>query len=185
MDIMEAIYRRRAVRAFANEPVSRQVLQDLVDAAIHAPSARNQQPWVFSVVTGAAVPRIAAPAKAYMLSQLPAEGPMAAYREHLGNPAFDIFYGAPALVVIAATATDLWQTEDCALAAQNLMLAAHARGLGTCWVGFARAWLNLPEGKAALGLPAHCTPVAPLIVGRPLAPPPVTERRAAEIHWVE
>ena len=53
------------------------------------------------------------------------------------------------------------------LAAENLMLAAYAAGLGTCWIGVAQGFLNALDGKAMLGLPAAWVPVAPVIVGHP------------------
>jgi len=68
----------------------------------------------------------------------------------LNDPNFDIFYGAPALIVISTVTQIPWAIEDSALAAENLMLAARGMGLGTCWIGFAQAWLGTPEGKAAL-----------------------------------
>lgn len=55
----------------------------------------------------------------------------------LDNERFQIFYHAPALIVIAAKRASAWAVEDFALAAQNLMFAAHAEGLGSCWLGLA------------------------------------------------
>jgi nitroreductase len=64
------------------------------------------------------------------------------------------------------------------------MLTARAAGLGTCWIGFAQAWLGTPEGQMALGLPANYVPVAPIIVGHPKSAPPPVPRREPEIRWV-
>jgi nitroreductase len=86
--------------------------------------------------------------------------------------------------VISSVAESPWAVEDCALAAQNLMLAARAAGLGTCWIGFAEAWLGTPEGKAVLELPATSLPVAPIIVGHPKSAPPPVPRREPEIRWI-
>ena len=72
--------------------------------------------------------------------------------------------------MIASATAGRWAIENCSLAAENLMLAACGAGLGTCWIGLAQAWLATPAGKAALGLPAACLPVAPIIVGRPKSP---------------
>ncbi len=74
--------------------------------------------------------------------------------------------------------------EDCALAAENLMLSAHGLGLGTCWIGFSQGYLNTPEGKQALGIPATWVPVAPIIVGHPKTVPAPVARREPEIRWV-
>ena len=185
MDLKEAIYSRRAVRDYTAEPVDEQTLRQLIDAAIQAPSAINEQPWSFCVVRDQAVlARISRDAKAHVLGSSLA-GPRAGrFRELLGNLNFDIFYQAPVLIVISATAAVRWHVEDCALAAENLMLAARAAGLGTCWIGFAQGWLGTTEGRAALNLPAAYVPVAPIIVGHPKAAPPPIPRKEPEIHWI-
>jgi nitroreductase len=99
-------------------------------------------------------------------------------------PDFNIFYHAPVLILISATTQGPWIVEDCSLAAENLMLAAYAGGLGTCWIGFAQGFLNTSEGKKMLGLPPACIAVAPIIVGRPTALPAPVPRKEPEIHWV-
>jgi nitroreductase len=63
------------------------------------------------------------------------------------------------------------------------MLAAHGAGLGTCWIGFARAWLDLPEGRKALSIPAHYIPVAPIAIGHPKTEMPLVPRRHPDILW--
>jgi len=69
------------------------------------------------------------------------------FRAMLSDPNFHIFYHAPVLILISGTAESLWKAEDCALAAENLMLAAYVAGLGSCWIGFAQRFLNSPDGK--------------------------------------
>lgn len=118
----------------ANSPrnPSTEVLRQLVDAAIQAPGAVNQQPWLFTVVQDKALlARISREAKAHMLRTSAAALASHHFQSILENPEFDIFYHAPALIVISAAAGP-WIVEDCALAAENLMLAACAAGLGTC-----------------------------------------------------
>ena len=185
MDLKEAIYNRRAVRNFTTETVSENVLRQLIDAAIQAPSAVNQQSWTFSIVRDKdLLARISREAKAYMLRTSPAALASPHFQELLGNPEFDIFYRAPVLIVISAQAESPWVVEDCALAAENMMLTACAAGLGTCWIGFAQSWLGTPEGKATLKLPDSSKPVAPIIVGHPKAPAPAVPRKEPKINWV-
>ncbi|HTP90700.1 MAG TPA: nitroreductase family protein [Xanthobacteraceae bacterium] len=185
MDIKEAIYTRRAVRDFTAEDVDEGVIRELVDAAIQAPSAVNQQPFSFCVVRDKALlAKISTAAKAYMLRNSPVGLMSHHFHGILNDPDFDIFYHAPALVVISAIADIPWAVEDCALAAENLMLAARAAGLGTCWIGFAQAWLGTPEGKAALKLPPAYRPIAPIIVGHPKSPSPAVPRKQPEIQWL-
>ncbi|GBL46905.1 nitroreductase [Sulfuriferula multivorans] len=81
------------------------------------------------------------------------------------NPDFNIFHDAGTLIVICAKPSSPFVEADCWLAAENLMLAACAIGLGSCVIGSSVAALNLPEVKAELGIPAEFNAVAPLIVG--------------------
>ncbi len=186
MDVMQAIYQRRAVRSFAARPVEAEVLRALIDAAIQAPSAINLQPWRFAVVQRReTLRRIAAAARDHLLSMMHPESPFLRFRSMLEDPACDVLHGAPALVVICATSAEPQAAEDCALAAQNLMLAAYARGLGTCCIGLARPWLNQPEGKRLLRIPAVCVPILPIIVGEPTATPPAPGRHAPHIDWID
>jgi len=186
MDVKDAIYTRRAVREFTGEPVTESAISRLIDAAIQAPSAVNQQPWIFSVVRDKTLlSRISNEAKAFMLTNSPAALLSHHFREILGDPKFDIFYHAPALIVIAAAAESPWAVADCALAAENLMLTARSFGLGTCWIGFAQGWLATADGKATLKLPPACVPIAPIIVGHPKSEPPAVPRKEPTILWID
>jgi nitroreductase len=152
---------------------------------VQAPSAVNQQPWTFTVVRDQDVlDRISQQAKPYMLATMPASRHSDQLRSHLSDPNFQIFHGAPVLILISAIEQGPWIVEDCALAAENLMLAAYAAGLGTCWIGFAQSFLNTSDGKNMLGLPAAWVPVAPIILGHPKAAPPPVSRKEPEIRWV-
>jgi nitroreductase len=185
MDLKEAIYSRRSVRDFTTASIDEKVLTELINAAIQAPSAVNQQPCSFCVVRDKNVlAKISREAKTHMLKRSPVGLMSHHFQEILNDPDFDIFYSAPALIIISTVSEIPWAIEDCALAAENLMLAACGIGLGTCWIGFAQAWLGTPEGKAAVQLPASYVPVAPIIVGQPrLAPEPVA-RKEPEIRWL-
>lgn len=184
MDVMDAIHKRRSVRDFASDAIDRTVIRQIIDAAIQAPSAVNEQPWCFTVVQEQpTLDRISSRAKAHLLAA-PSGSLPARLHDMLRNPDFQIFYHAPALVVISARANGPWMIEDCALAAENLMLAACAVGLGTCWIGFAQAWLQSPDGRKALNLPAEAVPVAPIIVGRPRSAAPAVPRKEPQIEWI-
>jgi nitroreductase len=185
MDLERALYSRRSVRAYAATPVAEATIRQLIDAAVQAPSAVNEQPWIFSVVRDPpTLSRIATAAKAHLLpAPLDHELP-APLRDMLASPAFDIFYGAPALIVISSASSSPWAAVNCALAAENLMLAARNAELGTCWIGFAQPWLGTPAGKAAIGVSANSDPVAPIVLGRPEAEPPPVQRKEPEIIWI-
>ena len=186
MELMTAIYERRAVRDYTPAAIDEASIKALIDAAIQAPSAMNQQPWSFCVVRDQALmSRISSESKAYMLRNSPVGLVSHHFEEMLSNSEFHIFYHAPVLILISAVAESPWSVIDCTLAAQNLMLAAHGMGLGSCWIGFAQGWLGTPEGKAALGLPTSYLPIAPIIVGHPKpADRQTAKRNDAEVHWI-
>src|ERR1019366_927176 len=92
MHLKEAIYTRRAVREFTDEPVDEKTLRELIDAAVQAPSAVNQQPWSFCVVRDKAVlARISREAKAHMVRTSPAGLVSHHFQEILSDPNLDIF----------------------------------------------------------------------------------------------
>lgn len=185
MNLKDAIYGRRATRAYTAEPVPEPMIETLIAAAIQAPSAVNEQPWHFTIIRNQdLLERISTAAKAHMLKVMQSSSFPHHLHGRLQDPQFHIFYHAPALIVISTRAGD-WHVENAALAAQNLMLAAHGAGLGSCWIGFAQRWLETGEGRMTLALPEHYLPVAPIIVGHPKQPVPPVPREAPWMHWLD
>ncbi|HET9793920.1 MAG TPA: nitroreductase [Thermoanaerobaculia bacterium] len=183
MDVMTAIFERRAIRAFTADPVTRSRIESLIEASVQAPSARDLEPWAFVVFEGRdRLKRMAEEVREFLLAS-PAAQASPELRARFSDPGFDVFYGAPVLVVICATSGESQAAEDCCLAAQNFMLAARAAGLGTCPIGLARPWLSQPSTKEKLGIPAGQVPVFPLVLGRPDEQPGRRPRRPAAIVW--
>lgn len=187
MELMDAIYHRRSVREYTDRPVPRVRVMELIQAAIQAPSAVNQQPWAFAVIRGRArLAEYSERARAHMLATLPQTLALHQRSDALTDPAFNAFHQAGTVVVIYAKPARYNPAEDCCLAAQNLMLAAHGLGLGTCPVGFVRAWLDLLEVKLELGVPPNYHAVLPIAVGWPAHKPPPVPRHEPEIAcWIE
>jgi nitroreductase len=185
VELRTAIRQRRAVRDYTLVPIPAAGLRELIVAASWAPSAMNEQPWHFTVVTDAALlDDISRCSKAWMLQGVAKLQRPGHFRDLMADPQFHIFYHAPALIVISVPGDGQWSAEDCALAAQNLMLAALDQGLGSCWIGFAQGWLNTEDGHNALGLPRQSRIVAPIIVGHPKVPPPSVPRKPPLITWI-
>lgn len=111
MNAIEVIKTRRSVRAYQDKPVDRAVIEDIVDCGRLAATARNTQPWEFIVVTD--------PATRGQLADLAPNGPF--------------LVGAPVCIVVLCKDGTYYLEDGCA-ATQNMLLAAHAHGLGSCWV---------------------------------------------------
>jgi nitroreductase len=144
---VSAIYHRRAVRAYTAESVNRMTIERLIEAAIQAPSAMDSEPWAFVVFEGKARLREFSDAIKSELSKSEEASNRPAIQSIFSDPAFNVFYGVPVLILICATSAESQAAEVCCLAAQNLMLAAHDSGLATCPIGFARKWLSSPSTR--------------------------------------
>lgn len=187
MELMEAIKTRRSVRDYTEKPVSKETIRLLLEAAAQAPSAMNSQPWAFAVIQGAVtLKELSDSAKTCLLAGLTPDSPLARYRETLEDKGYNIFYNATTLVLILAKPAGPCPVEDCQLAAENLMLAARAQGLGTCYMGFGGIYLNTPAGKQAYGIPENYKVAAAIIVGTPKEELSAPEKNALEIvFWKE
>lgn len=185
MNTLEAIYERRSVRRFSDLSVNDDEIHKLLDAAVQAPTATNSQPWAFAVIRGSAVLRdLSDGAKAYLLANMDKLRHLCKYEKVLSKPQYNIFYNAQCLIVIFARPEGPHPDYDCCLAAQNIMLAATELGLGTCWIGFASHYLNLPEIKSAFHISGEYNAVAPIIVGHPkFKMPKVTKKTPAILYW--
>jgi len=182
MEFSQVVLGRRAVRHYKADAVPAPLIEQLIELSVHAPSAMNHQPWAFAVTNDPArIDEYATLAKEYYLAHEDVPNPVRAMLEEPGN---SIFHHAPVMVLVLARSDTEQAREDCCLAAQTLMLAARDVGLGCCWVGFGRPWLNRPETRAQLKLPRGYRVVAPIVMGYPVEWPPVHGRVTPEIRWL-
>ena len=124
---------RRSVRKYKPDMVPEDVLNRIVEAGTYAPNGYGRQSAIILVVTDQEVRN--------KLSQMNAE--ILGWQQ-------DPFYGAPVVLVVLADRTAETCVEDGSLVLGNLMNAAHAEGLGSCWIHRAREEFDSPEGKALL-----------------------------------
>lgn len=186
--LLDAIYRRRSVRAYTEQLPTRSLIDELLDAAIQAPTAMHQEPWAFVVIQDKArLKHYSDQAKAMLREGELAVGWGSTLRaragrfEMLAEAAFNVFYDASTLVVVCRTIDGPFAEADCWLAAQNLMLAATSKGLGCCCIGLAVPLLNRPDIKRELGIPDEGAAVAPVILGYARGPLPASSRRAPRV----
>ncbi len=184
MSVMDAIYHRRAVRHYGSQPVDADTIRALLDAAVHAPTAVHEEPWAFAVIQDRnLLDRLSDSVKemAQHETQRPQPAQETQLARLLGHSDFDVFHGAGTLIVLYGRFPGPFVVADCWLAAENLMLAACARGLGTCVIGSSVPALNAPSWKAELKIPTPMTAVAPIIVGVPAGETPPVSRKPPEI----
>lgn len=178
MRLEEIIRGRRSVRAYEDRPVAEELIRELIDLGIHAPTASRMQPWAFVVVQDKALMlEWSDRAKEQLLAQMDSNPYLQQYRALLENKQFNIFYDAPCLLVIYGDKASPNHVIDCTLAAQNIMLSAYEKGLGTCWIGFSMQVGNEPAMKQKLGVPENYRLVAPLVLGYPKGQWPYVPRR--------
>ena len=182
MELTKAVYSRRSVRAYAPTPVERPLIEELLASAVQAPSGMNVQPWAFGVIQGVeALRSYSDRAKKILLAMFGDADWFAHYKERVAAPDYSLFYGAPALVAVYAKPTGPMAQIDCCLAAENLMLAACEKGLGSCWIGFSMGFFQSPEAKQEFGVPDDYSIVAPIVLGYPDGPIPPVEKNPPEI----
>jgi len=152
MDIFEALRTRRSIRKYTDEPVSDDDLRLLLEMAMLAPSARNEQPWQFVAIRDK--------------SQLEAIAKTSPYTHMAAS--------APLVVVVCGDMRDdkamgMW-VQDCAAATQNFMLAARGKDIGCVWCGVHPNAEREAYVRATLGLPEEITPFGLICAGHPAQP---------------
>jgi nitroreductase len=162
MDAMEAIMSRRSIRRFTDRTPPDREVKLLLEAAMQAPSANNHQPWYFVVID-----------ERRLLDAVPAFHPYAG-----------MLPGAPLAVMVCGDSEAVdkfgYLIQDCSAATENLLLAAHARGLGAVWLGIYPREERMAGMKELLGLPGTILPFALIALGYPAEQKPAQRRYKGE-----
>ncbi len=160
MDAIEVLKTRRSVRAYRSEPVPRKIIEDVIDCGRLAATAVNIQPWEFVVVTDAGMLR--------RIAETTDHGKFIAQ--------------VPACVVVLCQDTKYY-LEDGSAATENILLAARAHGLGSCWVaGDKKPYAS--DICRLVGAPKGYKLVSLIPIGYPAETPEQTKRPLADVlHW--
>jgi nitroreductase len=183
MDAIECMHRRRSIRSYQANPVARELIEELLWAAVQAPTppASGNDAWAICVIEGhARLERYGERARVYAFEHQPSGRPW----EWTVRPGFKVFWGAPVLVLLCARTGNLEAAFDCCRAGQNLLLAAQARSLGACWVGAPIPWLADARTHDELALPQGFEPAVAIILGYPAETPTGSPRPRPRVQWL-
>lgn len=168
MDALEAILSRRSIRRYTNNPVPDEQIEKLLQAAMAAPSAHNEQPWHFIVIKARQI-----------LNQIPKIHP---YAQMLIDAQVGICVCAD-LELEKDKDLGYW-IQDCSAATENILVAANALGLGACWLGVHPRDERKKAMARLLCLPEHVVPLCIIAVGQPAESKRPAERwKVNRIHY--
>ena len=183
MEFHDLLKQRRSIRDFQKKDVSTDTIRDIIGESCLAPSSVKSQPWRYVVINSKDImKRLSGESKANFLSDIAQnpDSPARKYEDILRNKEFNIFYNAPCLVYVFGQRNYRLLDVDCSLFACYFMLAAAARGLGTCWIGLG-THVRSQELLREIGIPQDCRVVAPIIIGYPKSIPEPSDRNAPQI----
>jgi len=170
MDAMENLFSRRSIRKYTTQPVTEEVLREILEAAMSAPSAGNQQSWHFVIIDDRKI-----------LDEIPAF-----------HPHSQMLKEAPVAILVCGDLklekhVGYW-VQDCSAATENLLLAVHAKGLGAVWLGIFPREERVEGLRKLLGIPDHVIPLSLISIGYPAeSKPPRPDRynvdKIHHNHW--
>jgi len=167
MDAIEVILSRRSIRKYKKKAVPKKLIDELLNAAMHAPSACNEQPWHFVIINNREV-----------LNEVPKY-----------HPHSYMIREAPVAIVVCvdlnlAEEDKVWWVQDCSAAAENILIAAQAKGLGAVWLGVYPKDDRVKGIQGLLALPQNIIPLCIIPIGYPDEKKPYENRyQSSRIHY--
>lgn len=171
-ETLKTMLSRRSIRAFLPEAVPQPLLDEIINAGLYAPSGMGRQSTVILAVTDKALRD--------ELMQMNAK--------IMGREGTDPFYGAPCVLVVLADRSAPTYLYDGALTMGNLMLAAHALRLGSCWIHRAKEEFDSPRGKEILkqyGIAGDYEGIGHCILGYAAQTPQPAERKEGRVFYAK
>lgn len=187
MDALDALMTRRSVRKFQDRQIPDELLDRIITAGMYAPSALDLQPWGFVVVQDQDVlNRISDYCKPIMINGMQhAKGGISeAFLSMLKGEGYSIYYHAPTVIMVCGKIHNRFKEVDCTICAENMMLAAHALGIGSCWIGSADVAFDNQEIMAGFDIPEGFGPVVTIAFGYPAEVPETPKKKVPLVRWI-
>ncbi len=186
--VIEAIKKRRSVRAYDSKPIPEDMLHTIIEAGNEAPSAMNSQPWRFVIVRSRDAKRkllaAALPQAKKIADLVKASDPVRyeAIRKRYSELPDPVYYSAPAVVFVIGSGR--FAAHSCPLACENMMLAAQSLGLGSCWVGSGAMVLDDRDVKKLLELAEGESIFGPILLGYPKGETNRPPKKEPKVMWI-
>jgi len=160
-EVLKTIKRRRSVRRYKQEQLSKETLDLIVEAGIYAPSGHNDQPWYFTIIqNGEMLKNINEKTKQAMSKS------NIDWIQKMGSSAnYHITYNAPTLIIVSGRKDALAWQADCAAAIQNMLIGAESLNIGSVWLGVLTFFFNQEEEVVKLGIPEGYQPYYGIALG--------------------
>ncbi len=181
--VLETIKNRRSIRQYSSKQIKEEELDAILEAAIYAPSAVNQQPWYFTIIQNQEmIEFINTIAKKNMTKDSSER-----VKNRGMNENFHTFYHAPTVIMVSGKKDWQYSFTDCCAAIENMLLAAESLGIGSCWIGFIRYFLQDKEAVKKLNIPAEFEPYYAVCLGYKASKDPIkaTERNKNVFHFIK
>ncbi len=171
MEVFENILTRVSTKKYKNTPVAKEIIDMIIEAGKYAPTGRNLQAPIILAVTNKEIRDKLSKANADVMG---VDG--------------DPFYGAPAVLVVLAKKEVRTRVYDGSLVMGNMLLAAHAVGLGACWIHRAKETFEMPEWQEwlkTLGIEEEYEGIGNCIIGYPEVMPSVKPRKENWVYYID
>ena len=160
-EVLNVIKSRRSVRNFKPEQISEESLDLILEAGIYAPTAHNDQPWHFTVIQNEDFLRYINEKTREAMAGSDIE-----WIKKMGsNPAFNVTYSAPTLILVSGRKDGIAWEADCAAAIENIILADESLDIGSVWLGLVKFFYDQEGEKEKLGIPEGYQPYYGIALG--------------------
>ncbi|MGL4849044.1 MAG: nitroreductase family protein [Clostridium sp.] len=184
-EVIKAIKNRRSTRVFTEEVVNEDIIKEIIDAGLSAPSGHNMQPWHFTVITNKDILDMLSTETKNMNKEHSDDF----IKKVSNNEKYHVFYNAPVGIIVSGKEDSMTVQSDVAAASENILLAAESLGLGGCWIGFITLLFMSDRGeefKKKLNIPEGFKPMHGLVLGhKKVQNTKETEKREGTVSFIK